>query len=142
MSSLTASASLAGLLLNFDTKKSGVVSRMGKFRDMTNSNVYVLFATHDEHAVYTRKVDDVASSVARLRTSHAAHRRRFQTHRRPRSTDRPRHRFDGASIPVFGSRMSHFPMRNSDRIRPVELSSPVTFRLAGWGETIPAFLSQ
>jgi hypothetical protein len=48
----------------------------GKFRDMTNSNVYVLFATHDEHAVYTRKVDDVASSVARLRTLHAAHRRR------------------------------------------------------------------
>jgi hypothetical protein len=46
---------------------------------------------------------------------------------------------------VFGSRMrrmSYFPMRNSDRIRPVELSSPVTFRLAGWGETIPAFLSQ
>jgi hypothetical protein len=48
----------------------------GKFRDMTNSNVYVLFATHDEHAVYTRKVDDVASSVAGLRTLHAAHRRR------------------------------------------------------------------
>ncbi len=43
---------------------------------MTNSNVYVLFATHDEHAVYTRKVDDVASPVARLRTLHAAHRRR------------------------------------------------------------------
>lgn len=46
---------------------------------------------------------------------------------------------------MFGSRMrrmSYFPMRNSDRIRPVELSSPVTFRLAGWGETIPAFLSQ
>jgi len=49
---------------------------------MTNSNVYVLFATHDEHAVYTRKVDDVASSVARLRTvtcrtsSSVTHRRR------------------------------------------------------------------
>ena len=47
----------------------------GKFRDMTNSSVYVLFATHDEHAVYTRKVDDVASSVVRLRTLLAAHRR-------------------------------------------------------------------
>ena len=44
---------------------------------MTNSNVYVLFATHDEHAVYTRKVDDVASSVARFEEMlHAAHRRR------------------------------------------------------------------
>ncbi len=54
----------------------------GKFRDMTNSNVYVLLATHDGHAVYTRKVDDVASSVARLRTvtcrtsSSVTHRRR------------------------------------------------------------------
>jgi len=86
---------------------------------MTNSSVYVLFATHDEHAVYTRKVDDVASSVARLTTLHAAHRRRWPiAGAKHRQASAP---FWRSGIPVFGSRMrrmSYFPMRNSDRIHP------------------------
>jgi hypothetical protein len=87
---------------------------------MTNSNVYVLFATRDEHAVYTRKVDDVASSVARLRTvtcrtsSSVTHRRReAQTGLGTVLTER----YPG--VWVAG---------NSSAFTPVGLSSPVTFQ--------------
>jgi hypothetical protein len=110
---------------------------------MTNSNVYVLFATHDEHAVYTRKVDDVASSVARLRTvtcrtsSSVTHRRReAQTGLGTVLTER----YPGVWVADAADELlpdaeqriafapSSFPRRSHS-----------TSRL---GETIPAFLSQ